>query len=199
MHMWTHTIMNCRAISKVDGGCERFDSHENCITDVSYVHVALNTLQFSNVSRDKKNSTRIRSTCWWAVPSTLSVCAHILTQTFIVFKCHELNQEVRSNILDTLYRLQWFLYIHVCVCLCVCVSFFSLSHRFFETQYPPRSLSNVFLCLLVYMTHNCFAWSVDGMHFVNSSDGCAPDSCSDYLPTCMEPDCSPPWQQSTVF
>lgn len=70
--------------------------------------------------------------------------------------------------------------------------FFSAPPIFVEPQYPPRSWSNGFLCLHVYMTRNCFAWSVDGMHGMYSSDGSSPDNCSDYLPTFMEPIRSPP-------
>ena len=46
MHMWTCMITNCHTISRVDGGCKRFDSHEKCISDVSYVHVALIIIVF---------------------------------------------------------------------------------------------------------------------------------------------------------
>jgi hypothetical protein len=92
--------------------------------------------------------------------------------------------------------LAYLQFLVLCECVCVC-HFFLCPTDFFETQYPPRSWSNGFLCLHVYMAHNCFAWSVDGMHGVYSSDGCASDNCSDFLSTCMEPDCSPPWQQST--
>jgi hypothetical protein len=49
-------IMNHRTVSKVDGGCEGFDSHEKCISDVSHVHVALIALQFLSVPRDKKKT-----------------------------------------------------------------------------------------------------------------------------------------------
>ena len=131
MHAWTRMITNCHTISKVDRGCDRFDSHEKCISDVSYVHVALITLRFFSVPRDK----RLRSTRWWAVPWKLGVCSHILIQTvhiywyklftytetnFLVLKCHQINQEVCSNILDTLYKLQWFQYIYIYIYIYMC-------------------------------------------------------------------------------
>jgi hypothetical protein len=53
MHARTRVITNGRTISKVDGGCDKFDSHEKCISDVSYAHVALITLQFLSVPTDK--------------------------------------------------------------------------------------------------------------------------------------------------
>ena len=91
MHVWTHMTTNCHTVPKVDGGCDRFDSHEKCISDVSYVHVAPTTLQFLRVPRDLKNSTRLRSTCWWAVPRKLSVCTHVLIQTECLYTCTDTN------------------------------------------------------------------------------------------------------------
>ena len=39
---------------------------------------------------------------------------------FLVLKCHQINQEVCSNILDTLYKLQWFQYIYIYIYIYMC-------------------------------------------------------------------------------
>jgi len=119
MHIWTCMITNCHTVSNVDGGCDRFDSHEKCISDVSYVHVALIVLQFLSVPRDKKKL--YKTELYMLMGCTLKTgCLFTYTdKNCLVFKSHQINREVCSNILDTVYKLQWFQYIYVCVCVCV--------------------------------------------------------------------------------